>query len=164
MRKGINMRKAMYPGTFDPVTIGHLDVIKRASTLFDHVYVVIMENKNKRVTFSAQERLDMILQIIQPFDNVSAMIGNGLTVDYAKHIGANILIRGIRAVMDYEFELQQATANMTLSPDIETVFLLTRPEYSFMSSSAVKEIALNHGDISSFVPTPVLDMVKNKYK
>src|SRR5690554_4046999 len=158
------MRKAMYPGTFDPVTIGHLDVIKRASSLFDHVYVVIMENKNKRVTFSAQERLDMILQIIQPFDNVSAMIGDGLTVDYAKQIGANILIRGIRAVMDYEFELQQATANMTLAPDIETVFLLTRPEYSFMSSSAVKEIALNHGDISAFVPKLVLDMVNNKFK
>lgn len=154
----------MYPGTFDPVTIGHLDVIKRASGLFDHVYVVIMENKNKKVTFSAQERLDMILKIIQPYDNVTAMIGEGLSVDFARQVGANILIRGIRAVMDYEYELQQATANMTLSPDIETVFLLTRPQFSFMSSSAVKEIAVNHGDISAFVPEEVLESVIAKFK
>ncbi len=154
----------MYPGTFDPVTIGHLDVIKRASGLFDHVYVVIMENKNKKVTFSAQERLDMILKIIQPYDNVTAMIGEGLSVDFARQVGANILIRGIRAVMDYEYELQQATANMTLSPDIETVFLLTRPQFSFMSSSAVKEIAINHGDISAFVPEEVLESVIAKFK
>ncbi len=158
------MKKAMYPGTFDPVTIGHLDVIKRASGLFDHVYVVIMENKNKKVTFSAQERLDMILKIIQPYDNVTAMIGEGLSVDFARQVGANILIRGIRAVMDYEYELQQATANMTLSPDIETVFLLTRPQFSFMSSSAVKEIAINHGDISAFVPEEVLESVIAKFK
>lgn len=158
------MRKAMYPGTFDPVTLGHLDVIKRAAGLFDHVYVVIMENKYKQVTFSAQERLEMIEKVIEPFDNITALIGEGLTVEYAKQIGANILIRGIRAVMDYEFELQQATANMMLDPDVETVFLLTRPQYSFMSSSAVKEIALNYGDISAFVPEIVLDRVKAKYK
>jgi pantetheine-phosphate adenylyltransferase len=158
------MKKAMYPGTFDPLTIGHLDVIKRSSSLFDHVYVVIMENKNKTATFSAKERLDMILQVIEPYDNVSAMIGEGLTVDYAKKVGAEILIRGIRAVMDYEYELQQATANMILKPEIETVFLLTRPEYSFMSSSAVKEIARNHGDLSAFVPSQVLNQVKAKFE
>lgn len=158
------MRKAMYPGTFDPLTIGHLDVIKRSSTLFDHVYVVIMENKNKNATFSAEERLDMILQVIDEFDNVSAMIGDGLTVNYAKKIGANILIRGIRAVMDYEYELQQATANMTMSPDIETVFLMTRPQYSFMSSSAVKEIAQNDGNIHPFVPKKILKQVMDKFK
>jgi pantetheine-phosphate adenylyltransferase len=158
------MKKAMYPGTFDPLTIGHLDVIKRSSSLFDHVYVVIMENKNKTVTFSANERLDMILKVIEPYDNVSAMIGEGLTVDYAKKVGAKILIRGIRAVMDYEYELQQATANMILKPEIETVFLLTRPEYSFMSSSAVKEIARNHGDLSAFVPSQVLNQVKAKFE
>lgn len=154
----------MYPGTFDPLTIGHLDVIKRATKLFDHVYVVIMQNKYKHATFDAQERLDMILQVIEEFDNVSAMIGEGLTVDYAQKIGATILIRGIRAVMDYEYELQQATANMTMSPDIETVFLLTRPEYSFMSSSAVKEIAFNGGNIHPFVPAAVLEQVMDKFK
>lgn len=154
----------MYPGTFDPLTIGHLDVIKRASELFDHVYVVIMENKNKTATFSTQERLDMILRVIGEFDNVSAMIGEGLTVNYAKKVGARILIRGIRAVMDYEYELQQATANMTMSPEIETVFLLTRPEYSFMSSSAVKEIASNGGNIHPFVPEAVLEQVMNKFR
>ncbi len=158
------MKKAMYPGTFDPLTIGHLDVIKRSSALFDHVYVVIMENKNKMVTFSADERLDMILKVIDCYDNVSAMIGEGLTVDYATKVGASILIRGIRAVMDYEYELQQATANMILKPEIETVFLLTRPEFSFMSSSAVKEIARNHGNLSQFVPDQVLEDVKAKFK
>jgi pantetheine-phosphate adenylyltransferase len=158
------MRKAMYPGSFDPLTIGHLDVIKRAAALFDHVYVVIMQNKNKNATFDAQERLDMILQVIDGFDNVSAMIGDGLTVNYAEKVGANILIRGIRALMDYEYELQQATANMTMCPDIETVFLFTRPEYSFMSSSAVKEIAENGGDIRPFVPQAVLQQVMDKYK
>lgn len=158
------MKKAMYPGTFDPLTIGHLDVIKRSASLFDHVYVVIMENKNKTVTFSANERLDMILKVIEPFDNVSAMIGEGLTVDYAKKVGADVLIRGIRAVMDYEYELQQATANMILKPEVETVFLLTRPEYSFMSSSAVKEIARNHGDLTAFVPHQVLNQVKAKFE
>lgn len=154
----------MYPGTFDPLTIGHLDVIQRASHLFDHVYVVIMENKNKNVTFKAQERLEMILKVIGDLDNVSAMIGEGLTVDYAKKVGANILVRGIRAVMDYEYEMQQATANMTMSPDIETVFLLTRPEYSFMSSSAVKEIASNGGNIRPFVPEVLLDQVMHRFK
>ncbi len=158
------MKIAMYPGTFDPLTVGHLDVIKRSSALFDHVYVVIMENKNKKVTFTAEERFQMILKVIDEFDNVSALIGEGLTVDYAKKIGATVLIRGIRAVMDYEYELQQATANMILSPEIETVFLLTRPEYSFMSSSAVKEIAINNGDLTSFVPEAILKQVSDKFR
>ena len=159
------MKKAIYPGTFDPITLGHLDIIRRASTLIDQLEVVIMRNPNKSNSdFSVEERLDMISAVIQEFSNVTVSAQTGLTVDYAKISGANILIRGIRAVMDFEYELQQATANMVLAPHIETVFLLTRPQYSFLSSSVVKQIALNKGDLSPFVPANVKPMIENKYK
>jgi pantetheine-phosphate adenylyltransferase len=159
------MKKAIYPGTFDPITLGHLDIIKRASTLVDQLEVVIMRNPNKSNSdFTVEERLDMISAVIQEFSNVTVSAQTGLTVDYAKVSGANILIRGIRAVMDYEYELQQATANMVMAPNIETVFLLTRPQYSFLSSSVVKQIALNKGDLSPFVPKLVKPMIENKYK
>lgn len=154
----------MYPGTFDPITLGHRDVIARASNLFDEVVVVIMQNPAKKPLFTEKERLKMIDEVCKPFMNVSATIGNGLTVDFAQHIHASVLIRGIRAVMDYEVELQQATANMILNPKIETIFLLTKPEYSFMSSSAVKEIARNRGDLKPFVPAEVLDWVEQRFK
>lgn len=159
------MKKAIYPGTFDPITLGHLDIIRRASTLVDQLEVVIMRNSNKSNSdFSVEERLNMISAVIQEFSNVTVSAQTGLTVDYAKVSGANILIRGIRAVMDYEYELQQATANMVLAPHIETVFLLTRPQYSFLSSSVVKQIALNKGDLSPFVPAKVKPLIENKYK
>ena len=159
------MKKAIYPGTFDPITLGHLDIIKRASTLVDQLEVVIMRNPNKSNSdFSVEERLDMISAVIQEFSNVTVSAQTGLTVDYAKVSGANILIRGIRAVMDYEYELQQATANMVIAHNIETVFLLTRPQYSFLSSSVVKQIALNKGDLSPFVPAKVKPLIENKYK
>ena len=158
------MKRAMYPGTFDPITTGHRDVISRASNLFDEVVVVIMQNPNKKPLFSEKERLNMINEVCKPFMNVSCTIGSGLTVDFAKQIHASVLIRGIRAVMDYEVELQQATANMILNPKIETIFLLTKPEYSFMSSSAVKEIASNKGDLKPFVPAEVLKCVQDKFK
>lgn len=158
------MKRAMYPGTFDPITTGHRDVISRASNLFDEVVVVIMQNPNKKPLFSERERLNMINEVCKPFMNVSCTIGTGLTVDFAKQIHASVLIRGIRAVMDYEVELQQATANMILNPKIETIFLLTKPEFSFMSSSAVKEIASNKGDLRPFVPAEVLKSVQDKFK
>ena len=158
------MKKAMYPGTFDPITVGHLDVISRASKLFEEVVVVIMVNENKTVTFSPQERLAMIETVIKPYHNVRALIGKGLTVEFAQSIQASVLIRGIRAVMDYEYELQQATANMLLAPQLETVFLLTKPEYSFMSSTAVKEIARNHGALDAFLPPEILTAVRDKFE
>lgn len=159
------MRKAIYPGTFDPITLGHLDIIKRASTLVDQLEVVIMRNPNKSNSdFSVEERLEMISSVIQEFSNVTVSAQTGLTVDYAKVSGANILIRGIRAVMDYEYELQQATANMVLAPNIETVFLLTRPQYSFLSSSVVKQIAQNKGDLTPFVPAKIKELIERKYK
>lgn len=159
------MRKAIYPGTFDPITLGHLDIIKRASTLVDQLEVVIMRNPNKSNSdFSVEERLEMISSVIQEFSNVTVSAQTGLTVEYAKVSGANILIRGIRAVMDYEYELQQATANMVLAPNIETVFLLTRPQYSFLSSSVVKQIAQNKGDLTPFVPAKVKEFIEKKYR
>ena len=159
------MRKAIYPGTFDPITLGHLDIIKRASTLVDQLEVVIMRNPNKSNSdFSVEERLEMISSVIQEFNNVTVSAQTGLTVEYAKVSGASILIRGIRAVMDYEYELQQATANMVLAPNIETVFLLTRPQYSFLSSSVVKQIAQNKGDLTPFVPAKVKELIEKKYR
>ena len=159
------MKKAIYPGTFDPITLGHLDIIRRASTLVDQLEVVIMRNPNKSNSdFSVEERLEMISSVIQEFNNVTVSAQTGLTVEYAKVSGASILIRGIRAVMDYEYELQQATANMVLASNIETVFLLTRPQYSFLSSSVVKQIAQNKGDLAPFVPAKVKELIERKYK
>ena len=159
------MKKAIYPGTFDPITLGHLDIIRRASTLVDQLEVVIMRNPNKSNSdFSVEERLEMISSVIQEFNNVTLSAQTGLTVEYAKVSGAGILIRGIRAVMDYEYELQQATANMVLAPNIETVFLLTRPQYSFLSSSVVKQIAQNKGDLAPFVPAKVKELIEKKYR
>lgn len=158
------MRKAIYPGTFDPVTNGHLDIILRASTLVDELEVVIMVNPNKQTTFTTEERVEMLKLVTKEIPNVSISAQTGLTVDYAHKAHANVLIRGIRAVMDYEYELQQATANMELAPDIETVFLLTRPKYSFLSSSVVKQIALNKGDLSLFVPASIKVYLEKKFK
>jgi pantetheine-phosphate adenylyltransferase len=158
------MIKALYPGSFDPLTNGHLDVIKRASAIFDELEVVIMTNPNKQFTFSVEERITMIKSIITKFPNVTVSAQSGLTVDYAQRVGASVLVRGIRAVMDYEYELQQATANMILNPKIETVFLLTHPQWSFLSSSVVKQVALNNGDLTGFIPPEIKDVILNKYK
>jgi len=158
------MIKALYPGSFDPLTNGHLDVIKRASAIFDQLEVVIMTNPNKTFTFSVEERITMIKSIITKFPNVTVSAQSGLTVDYAQRVGASVLVRGIRAVMDYEYELQQATANMILNPKIETVFLLTHPQWSFLSSSVVKQVALNKGDLTGFIPPEIKDVILSKYK
>lgn len=158
------MIKALYPGSFDPLTNGHLDVIKRASAIFDQLEVVIMTNPNKSFTFSVEERITMIKSIITKFPNVTVSAQSGLTVDYAQRVGASVLVRGIRAVMDYEYELQQATANMILNPKIETVFLLTHPQWSFLSSSVVKQVALNKGDLTGFIPPEIKDVILSKYK
>ena len=158
------MIKALYPGSFDPLTNGHLDVIKRASAIFDELEVVIMNNPNKAFTFSVEERIAMIKSIITKFPNVTVSAQSGLTVDYAQKVSATVLVRGIRAVMDYEYELQQATANMILNPAIETVFLLTHPQWSFLSSSVVKQVALNKGDLTGFIPLEIKDVILAKYK
>lgn len=156
--------KACYPGTFDPITKGHLDIIERAASVFDELDVVLMVNPRKKCLFDAEERKQMIEESIASLGtlhNVKVVIGEGLTVDFARKTGAKAIVRGIRAVTDYEYELQQATANMMLAPDIETMFFIAKPEYSFLSSSVVKEIALNDGDISAMVPEDMVKEVMN---
>ncbi|MDD6230578.1 MAG: pantetheine-phosphate adenylyltransferase [Lactimicrobium massiliense] len=150
--------KAVYSGTFDPITNGHMDIIERASRMFDEVTVLIMRNVNKKCLFTETERRDLIvrsLQTLPQVHNVSVVIGEGLTVDMARQLGAVAIVRGIRAVSDYEYELKQATANMMLNPDIETMLMIARPQYSFLSSSVVKEIALNGGAITGMVPQEI---------
>ncbi len=158
--------KAVYPGTFDPITKGHLDIIERAACIFDEVDVLIMVNVRKQCLFTEEERKQMIIDSLQGIENkdrINVRIGSGLTVRFAEKLNADAIIRGIRAVSDYEYELQQATANMVLNNKLETVFLIAKPEFSFLSSSVVKEIAMNGGDISEFVPEEIAVRVMNKY-
>lgn len=157
--------KVCYPGTFDPITKGHLDIIERASKQFDEVVVLVMSNPNKKSLFSKDERKELIentLEEVGGLQNVKVVVGDGLTVEMAKELGATALIRGIRAVSDYEYELQQATANMALDENIETIFMIAKPKYSFLSSSIVKEIAHYDGDISEFIPSCIIDDVMKK--
>ncbi len=157
--------KACYPGTFDPITNGHLDVIERAAGMFDELVVMIMRNVRKQSTFTEEERRSLIEKAVATLphhDKIKVIIGSGLTVEMARKEGASAIVRGIRAVSDYEYELQQATGNQVLAPEIETLFIIARPEYSFLSSSIVKEIAYYDGDISSFIPPVILDEIHAK--
>ena len=157
--------KACYPGTFDPITNGHLDIIERASKVFDSLDVLIMANPAKKCIFSEEERKEMIEQSVAALPdvhNVRVHIGSGLTVDYAKKLGDQVIVRGIRAVSDYEYELMQATANQMLNDSIETLFFIARPTYSFLSSSVVREVAANGGSIRGMVPGPIRERVLAK--
>lgn len=156
--------KVMYPGSFDPITIGHVDLIERCSSMFDEVVVAIMVNDEKNYVFDKQKRKALIEQSIQHLDNVEVVIGRGLTVDFAKQQNCHVLVRGIRAVMDYEAELQQATANRSLSEDIETLFLVASPKYSFISSSLARTIASFGGNLEPFVPVHVAKALKEVYE
>lgn len=158
------MKKAIYPGSFDPITRGHLDIIERASHVFDEVIVVIMRNKDKQYTFSEEERLQMINVCCRELTNVKYDASDGLSVHYARKHNANVMIRGIRAVLDYEFELQIATANMWIDEGVETCFLLSKPKYSFISSSTIKEMAYYQQDVSQFVTPFVAEKLKAKYE
>ncbi|NBK97057.1 MAG: pantetheine-phosphate adenylyltransferase [Erysipelotrichia bacterium] len=158
------MKIAIYPGSFDPITKGHLDIISRAANLFDEVIVVIMRNHKKQCLFSEQERLAMIKNACKDIKNVVCDIDEGLSVKYAKAHHAQVMIRGIRAVQDYEYELQNASTNMFLDSSIETCFLLAKPEYSFLSSSSVKEIAYYHEEVGRFVDEYVAEKLKEKFK
>ncbi|NLC65151.1 MAG: pantetheine-phosphate adenylyltransferase [Erysipelothrix sp.] len=146
------MRKVMYPGSFDPITIGHLDLIERSSKMFDHVVVALMVNDEKHYTFTAEQRKKMVEECVSHLENVTVALGSGLTVDFAQEMDCSVLIRGIRAVMDYEAELQQATANRTLNENIETLFLVASPKYSFISSSIARTVASYGGELRQFVP------------
>ncbi len=146
---------AIYPGSFDPVTLGHLDIIQRSARLFDHVIVAVLRNPNKTPLFTVQQRLEQIRLSTKNLPNVEADSFDGLTVNYAKMRHAGVLLRGLRAISDFEVELQMAHTNKTLSTQIETVFLATSNEYSFLSSSVVKEIARFGGSVDHLVPAHV---------
>lgn len=158
------MKKAVYPGTFDPPTYGHLDIIKRASAVFDELIVAIMRNPDKSSFFTDEEKKEMLEVMCKDLPNVKVAIGEGLTVDLASEHDAKFLVRGIRAIMDYEYELQIASANMVIGEDIETVFFLARPEHSYLSSSIARSIAQHHGDISKFIPPSIINKVIAKYE
>ncbi len=156
------MKIAVYPGSFDPITLGHLDVLKDGAHMFDKVIITVSNNISKHALLSVEERKELIRQSVADIPNVEVDSFDGLTVEYAKKVGATILLRGLRAVSDFEYEMQLSQTNRSLSEDIKTVFLITRPEYNFISSSSVKEILKNDGDISKFVPKPVNDYLQNK--
>ena len=156
------MIKAIYPGTFDPITVGHLDVIKRAASIYDKLIVAVMDNSSKKCTFTKEERVELIQKCINDFPNVEVVLGEGLTVNLAKKYDCKVIVRGVRAISDYEYELGLATANMSLDKDIETVFLVAKPELSFLSSSIAKEIASFKGDISLYIPETICKQVSEK--
>ncbi len=157
------MKIAVCPGSFDPVTLGHLDIINRASKLFDKVIVLVSFNPNKNSSsFSVEERMEMIKKVTIHLHNVEVDSYNGLLADYLKRTGAAAIVKGLRAVSDFEYEFQMALANKQLYCDAETVFLTTSSENMYLSSSVVKEIASLGGDISGFVPPEILQTIKNR--
>ena len=159
MKKNI----AVYAGTFDPVTNGHLDIIERASRMFDTIYVTILGNFNKIHTFTLDERIQLLKESTKQFDNVVVDFSDKLAVEYAKEIGAITLVRGLRATMDFEYELQMALANQHLSKEVEMVFLMTKAKNTFLSSSIVKEIAMHNRSTKGLAPECVSKALKNKY-
>ena len=159
------MKSAVYPGSFDPMTLGHLDIIKRASKMFDHLTVSVLDNKAKNALFSVEERVSILKEATKDIPNVSVDSFSGLLVDYANQKDIHVSVRGLRAVTDFEYELQIAQTNRKLSNgSLDTVFLTTSLEYAYLSSSSVKEIAAFHGDISQLVPDFVVKLVHDKYK
>ncbi len=158
------MKIAIYPGSFDPVTKGHIDVIQRASKIFDKVIVVVMVNPAKKPIFTTQERVDFIKRVTKDIKNVEVDSFVGLVVDYAKMKKAQTLIKGLRAVTDFEYEFQQALTNKKLNEDIETLFLVTNQEYMYLSSTVVRQIAIFGGDITQFVPAEIKDELVARFK
>ncbi|GAA6492186.1 MAG TPA: pantetheine-phosphate adenylyltransferase [Candidatus Bariatricus faecipullorum] len=156
------MVKAVYPGSFDPVTFGHLDIIRRSCAFADEVIVGVLNNKAKSPLFSVEERVKMLREVTKELTKVKVIPFEGLLVEFAKQNQANIVVRGLRAITDFEYELQMAQTNHKLEPQIETMFLTTRLEYSYLSSTIVKEVAAFGGDISQFVPEAVIEMMKEK--
>ena len=154
--------KALYPGSFDPITNGHLDVIERVTRLYNEVIVAVLNNPEKNDLIPLQDRLKLVKESLQGVENISVESFSGLTVEYAKSRGANVIIRGLRAASDFEYELEMSQINYFLSNGIETVFLMTNPKYSFIRSSRIKEVVSLGGDIKEFVPNAVYKYLYQK--
>lgn len=157
------MRIGIYPGTFDPVTNGHLDIIKRGSKLFDKLYVLVPTNINKNSLFTTEERVELLKEVTKDIDNVEIEATSLMTVDFAKSVNATSMLRGLRMVSDFDYELQLATINRHINPEIETIFIMSSHEYSFLSSSSVKEMVKFGGDVSHFVPNIVKLALDKKF-
>jgi len=162
----LNSRKkiAVYPGSFDPITLGHVDIIQRISKLFDEVVVLVAHSAEKKSLFSAKERIDLIRTSLRGIKNVRVDQHQGLTVEYAHQCGAQVLVRGLRAVVDFEYEASMGNINKTIDPGIETILIFSAPEFYFISSRMVKDVAKNGGPLKDLVPTPVIAALKSKFK
>ena len=158
------MTSAVYPGSFDPVTLGHLDIIERTAQIMDHVIVGVLVNRKKTPLFSVEERVNMLKSVTAHLPNVEVKAFDGLTIDFARGNGAKAIVGGLRAITDFEYELQLSQTNRVMAPEIDTLFLTTSLKYSYLSSSMVKEIAMYQGDISAFLPPEVAELVREKVK
>ncbi len=165
MKNEADIKIAVYPGSFDPVTKGHLDILERASSMFDKVIIAVLKNNSKKSYLPTADRVELIRQSIEEIgiNNVEVDSFDGLTIDYARKTGAKFLIRGLRAVSDFEYEMQLSQTNQAIAPEIGTVFLITKPKYNFISSGIVKELSSFGEDVSKFVPKSVVEYLqKNK--
>ena len=158
------MIRAIYPGSFDPVTLGHLDIMKRASKTVDELIVGVLNNGGKTPLFTIDERVSMLKEVTEGLSNVKILSFSGLLVDFARQTEATVVVRGLRAISDFEYELQMAQTNHKLTPNVDTMFLASSLEYSYLSSTIVKEVAFFQGDIKEFVPEQIVERIKKKVK
>ena len=156
------MNKAIYPGSFDPVTLGHLDIIERTSKMFDRVIIGVLNNKSKSPLFSVEERVNMLKEVTANLPNVEVQSFEGLLIDFVRKNDARVIVRGLRAITDFEYELQMSQTNRVIAPEVDTIFLTTNLRYSYLSSSIVKEIAEFDGEISAFLHPAVAEKVREK--
>lgn len=156
------MRVGVYPGSFDPITKGHLDIIERASSKFDKVIVAVLININKKGMFSIEERVNLIEKCVAKYNNVEVKSFNGLLIDFVRKEKADVIIKGLRSVTDFEYEFQMALMNRELANEVETVFMVTSPNYSYISSSAIKQVASFNGEIKNFVPKEIVEDLEER--
>lgn len=156
------MKIAVYPGSFDPITLGHMNIIERAAAIFDKVYVCVMVNSEKQPLFSREERVELIRRCCKRLDNVEVETSGGLLVDYARSRGACAIIKGLRAVSDFDWEFQMALANKKICPEIETLFLASSEKHTYLSSTVVKELGRYGAELRDFVPGEIIDDITNK--
>lgn len=156
------MIRAIYPGSFDPVTLGHLDIIKRSAEKVDELIIGVLNNNTKNPLFTVEERVEMLMELTRDYENVRVEAFSGLSAEFVRKKDANVIIRGLRAISDFDYELQMAQTNRKLYANADTMFLATSLEYAYLSSTTVKEVAYFNGDITGFVPTSIVDRVYNR--